>query len=70
MMLVAFILSVIGKKGSRHSKKMYLINTILTAIMSILLYTKAFRVGAVVYLLYLSNIVLFFIEYKWTIKTE
>ena len=70
MMLVAFILSVIGKKGSRHSKKMYLLNIILTTIMSILLYTKMYKIGGIVYLLYLSNTILLFIQYKWNIKTE
>ena len=51
MMVIAFVLSLVGIKETRYSKKIYLLNVILTTIMSIIIYNKIFKIGIVVYLL-------------------
>ena len=70
LILIAFIMSIAGKKHYNNSKKLYFINIILLGIQLYLFYFKGFNIN-ILYLIYLtSNFIFLILPFKYNLKLE
>lgn len=68
--LIAFLMSITGKKQYKNSKKLYIINMILLSIQAILFYNKRFNVNVLYICYFIITFILYILPYKWNLKLE